>query len=231
MTDITLFIAPGSCSRVPLIALAETGQPFETRVVRFLKGEHKSPDYKRMNPKGKVPAIVVDGAPLTENVAIIAYLNRLFPAAELLPPTIDPLEQASQIADLCFCSATLHPLVTRIRMSHLFAAPEAVQSVWEKGAAGMREYFELIEDRLAAGDWWYGARWSAMDAYLYWVFWRVEGANFDVTPYPHFTAHARRMEARPSVQRALAIEAEAAAQLEAEGLTFIPPPPPVAAPA
>ena len=186
---------------------------------------HKSPDYKRLNPKGKVPALVIDREALTENVAIIFHLNRLFPNAGLLPPTTDPLDQARQIADLCFCSATLHPLVTRIRMPQFFASPDAVQSVWEKGAAGMTEYFQLIEDRLGAGDWWYGHDWSAMDAYLYWVFWRVEGANFDVTPYPRFTAHAHRMEQRPSVQRALAIEAEANAMLEAEGGAFVPPGP------
>ena len=226
MMDIMLFIAPGSCSRVPTIALAETGQPFETHLVRFMKGEHKSPDYKRFNPKGKVPALVIDGEALTENVAIISYLNQRFPEARLLPATTDPLVQARQIADLCFCSATLHPLVTRIRMPQLFAAPDAVQSVWDKGAAAMREYFQLVEDRLADGEWWYGDHWSAMDAYLYWVFWRVEGANFDVAPYPRFVDHARRMEMRPSVQRALAIEAEATAVLEAEGAIFTPPPSP-----
>ncbi len=149
MVDIPLFIAPGSCSRVPTIVLGETQQPFESRVVRFMRGEHKSSEFKRLNPKGKVPAIVVDREALTENVAIIIYLNRLFPEAGLLPPTIDPLEQARQIADLCFCSATLHPLVTRIRMPHIFAGAEAAHVVWERGTEGMRDYFQLIDDRLA----------------------------------------------------------------------------------
>jgi glutathione S-transferase len=224
MTDILLFIAPGSCARVPTIILAELGLPFKTQVVRFMKGEHKSPEYKRFNPKGKVPALVVDGEALTENVAMISYLNARYPEAMLLPPTQDPMEQARQIADLCFCSATLHPLVTRNAMPHLFAGQEVARLVRDTAAAAMIEYFTLVEDRLADQPWWYGANWSAMDAYLSWVFWRIEGTGFDITAFPRFTDHQRRMQSRASVVRAMEIEAEAQAELNAEGLAFRPPP-------
>ena len=223
MTEIKLFIAPGSCARVPTILLEKIGVPYSTELVRFMKGEHKSPAYKAHNPKGKVPAIVIDGEALTENVAIITLLNERFPDAGLLPAARDPMAKARQIADLCFCAATLHPIVTRIRMPQFFASPEAARAVWDMGRTAMREYFQLIEDRLAHGPYWYGAAWSAMDAYLYWVFWRVEGANFDVAPYPRFTAHAREMEQRPSVLRALIIEKQALATMEEEGLNFAPP--------
>ena len=82
----------------------------------------------------------------------------------------------------------------------------------------MEEFFGLIESRLTDQPWWYGDQWTAMDAYLYWVFWRVEGADFDVTPYPRFKDHSRRVEERPAVQRTLAREKAAESQLEAEGL-------------
>ena len=223
MPNITLYIAPGSCSRVPLIALCEIGVAFDTALVRFMKGEHKSPAYKKLNPKGKVPALVIDGEPLTENVAILTFLNRMFPAAGLLPAAANPLDEARQIADLSFCSATLHPIVTRIRMPTFFAAPEAARDVWEKGCGAMREYFQLVEDRLAHSPWWYGDTWSVMDAYLNWVFWRVDGADFPVANFPHFADHSQRMAARPAFARAMEIEAEATARLEAEGFGFKPP--------
>jgi glutathione S-transferase len=226
MTDITLYAAPGSCSRVPCIALEEIGVPFDYHVVAFMKGEHKSPDYKRLNPKGKVPCIVIDGEALTENVAIVSYLNSQYPDAKLLPPAAKQLERMRQIADLCFCSATLHPIVTRIRMPHFFAGKDGVKAVYETGCEAMREYFQLVEDRLAAGPWWYGDTWSAMDGYLFWVFWRVNGADFPTADYPRFSDHAARMEQRPSVQRALAREKVAEAELEAKGLAFKPPPRP-----
>lgn len=224
MTDLTLYFAPGSCSRVPLVALLETGADFDTALVRFMKGEHKSPAYKSLNSMGKVPLLVIDGEALSENVAILSHLNYLFPDAGLLPLTSSPIEAARQTADLCFCSATLHPLVTRIRIPGLFATPEAARSVWDKACEAMREHFQLIETRLADGDWWYGNDWSVMDAYLNWVFWRVEGADFPVADYPRFAEHSQRMQKRPSFQQAMAREAEANATLEAEGLVFKPAP-------
>ena len=224
MTDTVLYAAPGSCSRVPCIALEEIGLPFEYRPVVFMKGEHKAPDYKRLNPKGKVPCLVIDGEPLTENVAILSYVNKQFPEAGLLPQAANDLEQTRQLADLCFCAATLHPLVTRIRMPQFFAAPDAARSVFEAGCEAMHEYFQLIEQRLAGNSWWYGDIWSVMDGYLNWIFWRVDGANFPTSGYPRFCDHAMRVEQRPAVQRALAREQAAQAELEAKGLAFKPPP-------
>jgi glutathione S-transferase len=218
-----LHMAPGTCARVTAIALEEAGVPFETRLVRFMRGEHKSPEFKRYNPKGKVPALEIDGNVLTENVAILTYLAERFPEARLMPPTPTPAERAHQLADLCFCSATLHPLVTRIRIPTFFAGPENALVVKQAAEKAMDEYFQLVEDQLAGGPWWYGTDWSAMDGYLYWVFWRVEGAGYDVSRFARFVSHARTMEQRPAVQRAAAREAEAQAQLEAEGLSFVPP--------
>jgi glutathione S-transferase len=216
-------MAPFTCARVAAIALIEAGVDFETKLIRFMRGEHKSPDYKAINPKGKVPALRIDGEILTENVAILIYLNERFPAAALLPEAHSAAERAQQIADLCFCSATLHPLVTRIRMPDFFAGPDNSAAVKRTGSKAMDEYFQLVDERLADRPWWYGQTWSVMDGYLYWIFWRVEGAGYDVSRYPNFSAHARASEGRPAVQRALAIEAAAHAQLDAEGVAFTPP--------
>ena len=224
MTSIKLHMAPGTCARVSAIALEEAGVEFETPLIRFMNGQHKSPEYRKINPKGKVPALELDGESLTENVAIITYLNDCFPEAKLMPEASDALEKARQLADLSFCSATLHPIVTRIRMPAFFAGGEAAGNVWEKGCEAMHEYFRLIDDRLNGQSWWYGDNWSVMDAYLYWIFWRVEGEEYPVDDYPNFQAHKNRMEQRGAVQRALAREARLMAQLQEEGLVFTPPP-------
>ena len=222
MSKAQLYMAPGTCARVSSICLEEVGLDFETVAVRFLTGEHKAPAYKKLNPLGKVPALVIDGEVLTENVAIIIYLNEVFAGANLMPHASSSLARAHQLADLCFCSATLHPIVTRIRMPQFFANEEAVQSVWEKACHAMMKFFNHINDRLTSRPWWYGDQWSAIDAYLYWIFWRVEGADFDVAKYPHFKDHFDRMELRPSVQCAWERERRVQAELEDEGLNFSP---------
>ena len=223
MSSIQLYMAPGTCARVTCIALEEVGEPFETILIRFMKGEHKSPEFKQLNPKGKVPTLVVDGKPLTENVAILSYLHEEYPDARLLPHVESDFERLQQLADLCFCASTLHPIVTRIRMPQFFAEGNAARSVWEKGCAAMNEYFGLVEKRLEASEWWYDDQWSIVDAYLYWIFWRCEGANYNVNAFPGFKAHATRMEARPATRRALEREAALQAQLDSEGLAFTPP--------
>ena len=224
MPDIKLYMAPGTCARVPTITLEEVGERFDSVLIRFLKGEHKSPDYLALNPKGKVPTLVIDGETLTENVAIALYLAERYPDAKLLPAVESSLERCRLVADLSYCAATLHPIVTRIRVPQFFASEDAARDVWQKGCDAMQEHFALIDKRLASRPWWYGSRWSIMDAYLYWVYWRVTGAEFDASAYPNFVGHADRMEKRPAVQRAVQREADAQAQLEKEGLAWTPPP-------
>lgn len=223
MADFTLFAAPGTCARVPLIALEEAGADYDLRLVRFMKGEHKSPDFLKLNPKGKVPTLMVGDVPLTENIAIARYLAGHFPAARLLPAHGDPLADAQVTADLSFCAATLHPIVTRIRMPNFMVdGDEAIASARAKAIEAMRPMAQVVEDRVAGGRWWYGDDWSLVDAYVFWVWFRITGAGFPDGDFPAWAEHAARMETRPAVQRALAQEAALQAQLEAEGLVFRP---------
>ncbi len=218
-----LHMAPGTCARVTAIALETAGVDFETRPIRFMRGEHKSPEFRKLNPLGKVPALEIDGSVLTENLAIITYLAERYPDAGLMPKAVDAAARAKQLADLSFCSATLHPLVTRIRIPNFFAGAENALIVKQTAERAMDEYFEIVEQRLSQGNWWYGSAWSAMDAYLYWVVWRVEGAGYDIARFPHIAGHARKSEELKQVKRALEREETMQAQLLAEGTAFQPP--------
>ncbi len=216
---LTLCFAPGSCSRVPLIALEEIGQPFETRLIAFMRGEHRSPEYLAINPAGKVPALLVDGAAITQNTAILSYLTRRFPEAQLLPAVSHPLTEAQLLSRLAWFSADLHPIVTRIRMPH-FACdlPEAPARVREMAAAAMAFQLAPVERALTHSPWLLGEVWSVLDAYLYWIWFRITGAGFDAAPFPAIADHAYRIEQRPAVQRALAREDAAEQALAGQGL-------------
>lgn len=217
MGQFTLYAAPGACSRVPLISLEEAGAEFDLKLIRFMKGEHKRPDYLAMHPAGKVPLLVTPEGPLTQNVAIARYLGTVFPA--LLPQTTTAYEDAKITADLAFCADTLHPAVTRMRMPMFIVdGADAQASVKAKAFEAMHPLAKVVNDRLAEGAWWYGDSWSILDAYVYWVWFRITGCGFPVSDYPAWAAHAKAMEARPAVQRALAKDAELQAMLEAENL-------------
>jgi glutathione S-transferase len=219
MPKLKLFVAPGSCARVPTIALEEIGVPFETELVRTASGQQNSPEFRKINPKGKVPALLVDGVPLTENVAILNWLNKTYPDAALLPETRDPFEASQQIADLAFFSGTVHPHVTRIAMPMKFIddAQQSFDLVRPNGIEAMRPVMGMINERLADRAWWYGDTWSIIDGYLFWTWWRIGVVGFDQSPFPHLRDHGERIVKRPSVARAMAREDVHVEQLKEEG--------------
>ena len=104
---LTLYLAPGSSSMAPHIALHEIGAPFDIRPLSFAGEEQRAPEYLAINPEGKVPTLIVDGDPLTEVAAILYYLALRFPKAGLLPDGI--AQQAQVISWMSFIAATIHP--------------------------------------------------------------------------------------------------------------------------
>ena len=82
---IVLYYAPITCALAPYITLTEAGAEFDVLPLNFRKGQHTSPEYLKINPKHKVPLLIVDGKSLSENVAIQMWIARSFPRARLLP--------------------------------------------------------------------------------------------------------------------------------------------------
>lgn len=224
MPDLKLFVAPNTCARVPTIALEEIGVPFETQLVRTAANQQNSPEFLKTNPKGKVPALLIDGEPLTENVAILTWLNATYPTANLLPNTDDILDTVKQTADLAFFAGTVHPIITRIAMPLKFMEDKALsyQTVRPKGTEAMMPVMTMINQRLENGPWWYGSTWSVVDGYLYWAWNRITGVGFPGDTFPNIQRHQALSDERPAVQRAMAREAENIKTLEAEGLFIAP---------
>ena len=116
MPDLKLFLFPGACSRVSLTALEQTGAAYETVMIDLMQGEHTRPDYRATNPRGKVPALLVDGKLLSENAAILRWLDRTYPAAGLFPQPADEWDAAQQLSDLFWVSSVWHPYVRANKM-------------------------------------------------------------------------------------------------------------------
>jgi glutathione S-transferase len=203
--NTTIFMYPGACSRVTMTALEEIGADYEARTVDLGADVQHGADYLAINRKGKVPMLVMDGKSLTENAAILAFLDRSHPEAALLPRSDDPIEQARGLSDLIWCSSTLHPEVRQVRAPFKWTVgdPEDVR------ADGLKKFAKdcvYISERVGTDGWWYGQTWSIVDTYIYWAYSTAEKGGFPVKDYPNLTAHAERVRARPSFQRALARE-------------------------
>ncbi|MFT3906954.1 MAG: glutathione S-transferase family protein [Steroidobacteraceae bacterium] len=224
MADYKFYFSPGTCSRVSLIALEEIGVPFEAALIKFKTGEHKQPPYLQLHPRGKVPVLLVDGRPLTENLAILTYLAATHPDARLLPASRGAFDTAQALSELSWFASTAQPMLTRIILPFLFVdVKEAMPRVHAMGVGALSEQFALAEQRLASQPWLLGDEWSVVDAYLYWLWDQSTGAGVDAARFPNIAAHAARMAQRPAVRRAIQREADAYASLAAQGLALGPP--------
>ena len=203
---ITLAYCPVACSMVPYILLTEADAEFDTLPVNLSRGENNSPEYLRINPKGKVPALIIDGEPLTENVAIQIWIARQYPSARLLPE--DPMGYAQAISVMAWCAAGIHPKLTQQARPERYCDLEgSADNVRAHGAHSLHELFD-IADHMLAGRTWFFDHFTCADAYFYWCFRR--GAMFkpDVSGFKNCMAHMHRMAQRPSVQALLGFEAQ-----------------------
>src|SRR3984957_12511045 len=132
---LTLYFCPGLCSLGSPIKIEATGGQYGEKIVNVMKGEHMAPDYIKVNPRHKVPALDIDGTILVENAAIMAYLARKFPAAKLKPE--GELDEARWLSTMTWLADTLHPSFTRIFRSDKFADDATAQAAVK--ASGKKE--------------------------------------------------------------------------------------------
>ncbi|MDB5803274.1 MAG: glutathione S-transferase [Betaproteobacteria bacterium] len=207
---LTLAYSPVACSLVPYILLTEAGAEFDTLAVNLKKGENDSAEYRRINPKQRVPALIIDGDPLTENVAIQIWIARQYPQAKLLPS--DPMQYAKAISVMAWCASGIHPKLTQqARPERYCDLPGTADNVRAHGSHSAFEYFAIAEDMLAGREWFFD-HFTCADAYFYWCFRRCTFFGPDTTVFKNCTTHLQRMEQRPSVQKLLAYEKQVQAE-------------------
>ena len=199
-----LFYSPGACSIAIHVILEEIGKPFAVEIASTRDGTLYQPPYASMNPKSKVPALLLDGGDvLTELPAIAFYLARSNPAAGLLPA--DALGEAQALSAMDYICATLHMQgFARLFRTVNFSPDEATHpAVRARGHEIIAKGLALLDTNLNGQDWLVGS-YSVADAALFFL--EMWGKRAEITLPPNVAAHFLRMQARPAVQRALARE-------------------------
>lgn len=209
---LTLYYAPIACSLVSLVTLHESGAEFEVEAISLKNGQQRSPDYIRINPKSKVPVLLIDGEPLTENVAILTWLANAFPARRLLPS--DPKNSIKALSMMAWCASGIHPHLARINAPARFCDVLGTEeSVRRLAADEVLKALKLVNAMLTGREWVFD-HWTAVDAYFFWIWRRAGQFNLDLSAFPNYAAHAERMTRRESVKRALAFERQVQARAE-----------------
>ena len=202
---LTLYFCPGACSTASHIGLEEAGAQYTENPVWLPKGEQKTEAYLKINPRGKVPALSVDGKILTENTAILTYIAKQFPAKNLMPK--DPLEEARCISTMAWFSNIVHPSYTHYMRPERFAADAAAQpSIKDTGKKTFWTNLQEIDSLLAGKDWIMGKDFSVADGYaLVFYGWGLR-AELPMKELANYTAFKDRMLKRPAVMKVLTSE-------------------------
>jgi glutathione S-transferase len=199
---LTLFYAPGACSMAPHIVMEEGGEKYTPKRLDLSKGEQRAPQYMKIHPLGRVPALLLDdGSPLTENTAILPFLGKRF---GLWPK--DPVGEAKALSVIGFFAATVHPANGHIGRAERYTDDKsAFPGIQAKAKQSYAEYMKQI-DALYAGRDWLAGDYSVLDPYAFiFYFWHARRGE-PVADLKNYTAMKERMLKRPAVQRVMTDE-------------------------
>jgi len=196
---LTLYYAPGACSLASHIVLEESGEKYEARRVNLAGGKQRGDANRKINPQGRVPALILDnGTPITENTAILPYLGKRF---GLWPADI--IAEAKALSLIGFFAASVHPANAHIGRPERYAADSAAfPTIQEMGRKTFHGYLQQIDQMLAEREW-FGERYSVLDPYGFVFYtWGVR-REFPMAELANYTAFKDRMVARPAVARVM----------------------------
>lgn len=195
---LTLYHNPQSRSNTVHYMLHELGQPFEIVPIDLKAGEHKAPEFLKLNPMGKLPVLRDGDVIVTETPAILLYLADKYPQAGLAP-AVDAPERGPFLRWLFFYGSCFEPAMMDVSLKR--ESPPSMAG-WGKP----EDVLDTVSAGLKPGPWLLGDRFSAADVML------ASGIAFmlafKVLPErPEFVAYAARLEERPARKAAKAAQA------------------------
>lgn len=170
------------------IALNLKGQTYEQRSIHLVRngGEQKKAEYRALNPQGLVPTLIHNGQALTQSLAMIEYLDQVFPEPGLIPEDIQAAANVRALALTVACD--IHPLNNLRVMQYLKAEmgqeQEAVSQWYSHWIAAGFSAFEQRLEQLGSGDYCVAEAPSLADCFLIPQVYNAERFNCPMDTYP-----------------------------------------------
>lgn len=188
------------------IALEEMGLSYQILPVNILENDQFQPDFLAISPNNKIPAIVDQDGPdhrsisIFESGAILQYLGR---KTGLFYPT-DEIKRIQVEQWLMWQMGGLGPMLGQ---NHHFSrfAPERIPYATERYVNETKRLYGVLDKQLVGQDYVTGEYSIADMAIFPWLL-RYEWQGIDLADYPEVSRYIERMQARPAVQKALAIQ-------------------------
>ena len=196
-----LYYSPGACSLSPHIALHEAGLQHElVKVDLRAKKLENGDDYLKVNPKGQVPALMLDTGELVTEGPVIVQMIADKAAAKNLAPAATSAERYKLQEWLAYINGELHK-----NIGPLFnpALSDEAKGVFKDRALGK---FRYVDGQLAGKDYLMGKQFTVADGYLFVMLAWADRNKFDLSGLSNLKAYQARIAARPAVQAALKME-------------------------
>ncbi|KAI9311258.1 glutathione S-transferase [Dichotomocladium elegans] len=173
------------------------GVSYDKIAINLLKKENlTNPEFAKVNPSRRVPALVLpDGKVLTQSLAIMEYLNEVYPDRPLYPS--DPFLRA-QVREMCLeIACDIHPLQNTTVLADTCGDDAAKRDAWASKYTARG--FEGVEKRLmqTSGKYCFGDEITMADFMLVPQYYNALRYNLDMTPFPHIARIAETLLALP----------------------------------
>ncbi|MDM7985503.1 MAG: glutathione S-transferase N-terminal domain-containing protein [Maricaulis sp.] len=204
--DLHLFTASTMNGWKPVIFLEEAGLDYELTAIDFARKEQKAPDYLKINPNGRIPALIDrsnDDFGIFESGAILWYLAEKY--GQFLSQ--DPKERSETLQWLMFQMAGVGPMMGQAMFFQRIAAPNGHDEPYsiQRYVDESRRLLDVLDKRLDGRDFLVGDNYSIADIATYPWARAWPWAKLDITGLDHLKAWLKRIDDRPAVQKALTI--------------------------
>ena len=186
-----LYYNPQSRAVIAKWMLDECGANYEIVPIDLTKREHKTPEFLKINPAGKLPALVDGNTKVFEGAAICLYLGDKFPEANLAPRIGAP-ERGRYLSLMVYSTSQLEPALGDVILK--------VQTAPQRGWSEFETVKDMIESELGDGSYLFGSWFTAADIMIGSMFiWkRILGMPAD---RPKLEAYVDRLLARPKAMK------------------------------
>ncbi len=202
----TLYYSPGTASMVVHLALLEIGVPYQLALVDFDANGQRDPAYLKLNPRGVVPTLIVDGRPLSESAALLLLLAERHPASGLAPAAGTP-EHEAWLQWVVHLSNTLMSTFRLWFYPHELGHdvhPPAIRAALQKKIEGV--WHQLDAELTTHGPYLLGEAFSGADLLLTMLMRWSRNMPRPAMEWPALKQLAERVRARPSWEKLYEIE-------------------------
>lgn len=194
----TLYWSPGTASLCVHWMLIELGEPHELVKIDIEAGEHRKPEYLKLNPGGVVPTLLVDGVPLGESAALCMILAERHPQAGFSVP-LEHAQRPAYVSWLFFLSNTLQTAYHNWFYADQPAGQASVDAVKASARRRIEASLDRVDRQIAKTNaYLLGERVTAADFVTTMLMRWARNMPKPATDWPAIAGYVKRMKARPS---------------------------------